>query len=133
MPSIDKVSLSVGGIYFRYWFVVENEMSVLSEVIMNNVIYTIPEIKTILNPVFSAYKVSKAVLFGSYVKGSATENSDIDIIVDSSLRGLLFVGFAEEVRKAVDKNVDVFDFAHIDSNSVIANEIRDSGVVIYEN
>jgi len=46
-------------------------------------IYTVDDIKGMLNPIFSSAPIYKAVLFGSYAKGVATEASDIDIVIDS--------------------------------------------------
>ena len=60
-------------------------------------IYSLSELKSILNPVFSEHGVRKAVLFGSYAKGTATEHSDVDLLVDSGLRGLKFFGLLESV------------------------------------
>ena len=40
--------------------------------------------------------------------------------------------FMEDVRIATGKEVDVFDVAHIQPDSQIANEIRASGVSLYE-
>ena len=51
-------------------------------------VYSIHEIENILHPVFAGYGVRRAVLFGSYAKGQATPRSDVDILVDSGLRGL---------------------------------------------
>ena len=99
---------------------------------MASMIYTIDDIKTVLNPVMVSYDVKKAVLFGSYVKGLATETSDIDLLLDSGLKGLKFVGLMEAVREALDKEVDVFDVTHITPNSKISEEIAKDGVVIYE-
>lgn len=93
---------------------------------------SISEIKTILSPVFSNYGISQAILFGSVAKGTATGKSDLDLLVDSNLRGLKFVGFMEAVRRAVDMPVDILDRSHIESNSKIDREIRSTGVVIYE-
>ena len=42
-----------------------------------NGVYTIDEISTKLASVFRGEPVYKAVLFGSYAKGCATENGDI--------------------------------------------------------
>ena len=42
-------------------------------------IYSLSELKSILNPVFSEHGVRKAVLFGSYAKGTATEHSDVAV------------------------------------------------------
>ena len=51
-------------------------------------IYTVLELSDIFNPIFEQYGVKRAILFGSYAKGKATAKSDIDILVDSGLRGL---------------------------------------------
>ena len=95
-------------------------------------IYTIDDIKMALHPVFVKHSIKKAVLFGSYVKGLANGSSDVDLLLDSGLRGLKFVGLIEDVRTALDKEVDVFDETHIIPNSKISSEISRYGVVIYE-
>ena len=59
-------------------------------------IYTVNDIKRILQPVFKKHNIKKAVLFGSYAKGEADAKSDIDIMVDSNLRGLAFYGLLED-------------------------------------
>ena len=71
-------------------------------------------------------------MFGSYSKAMATENSDIDLLVDSGLRGLRFVGLSKDIREAFDKDIDVFDVTHIEPKSRIENEIRSTGVIVYE-
>ena len=99
---------------------------------MSDKIYSVEEIRRLVNPVLSRNNVRKAVLFGSYVKGSADEKSDVDILLDSGLTGLRFVGLIEDIRFALDKDVDVFDVTHIVPNSKISYEISRDGVVIYE-
>ena len=94
--------------------------------------YNISDIKTALTPVFDSYGISHAVLFGSIAKGTAAEKSDLDLLVDSKLRGLKFVGLMEEIRRAVGMPVDVLDIAHIEKGSKIDSEIRSTGVTIYE-
>lgn len=95
-------------------------------------VYTIDQLRDILRPVFSRYGVRRAILFGSYGKGSATNKSDIDLLVDSGLHGLRFVGFLEDVQRAVGKEVDLFDVSHIEADSRIDREIRTTGVTVYE-
>lgn len=99
---------------------------------MINRVYSIPEIKDLLMPVFYQYQINKAILFGSYSKNTATEKSDVDLFVDSGLKGLQFVGLSEDIRQALDKEVDVFDVTHIEPASLIDNEIKSTGVVLYE-
>lgn len=94
--------------------------------------YTVSEIKARLTPIFAEYNVKNAVLFGSYAKNTADEKSDIDICVDSGLNGMSFFGLLEDVCTSVSCPVDLIDAADIDENSRIYNEIRRTGVVIYE-
>ena len=61
---------------------------------------SVSDIQTVLTPVFDNYGISRAVLFGSIAKGTATDKSDLDLLVDSKLRGLKFVGFMEAVYEA---------------------------------
>lgn len=93
---------------------------------------SIADIQAALTPVFSAYGISRAVLFGSLAKGTAHERSDLDLLVDSKLRGLKFVGFMEAVHQAAGRPVDVFDINHIEAGSRLAREIHSTGVTIYE-
>lgn len=95
-------------------------------------IYTVPQLRDTLTPVLSRYGVRRAVLFGSYGKGTATEKSDVDLLVDSGLRGLRFVGLMDDLRRATGKDVDLFDVTHIQAGSPIDNEIRTTGVTVYE-
>lgn len=99
---------------------------------MSERIYSIDDIKETLHPIFTGYNVKKAVLFGSYGKGLANEKSDVDLLLDSGLRGLKFVGLIEDIRLALDKEVDVFDITHIIPDSPISSEIQKDGIVIYE-
>ena len=95
-------------------------------------VYTIPQLRDILSPIFGKYDIRKAVLFGSYGKGTASSKSDVDLLVDSGLRGLRFVGFLGDIKNAVGKDVDLFDVTHIIPDSLIDREIQQTGVVLFE-
>ena len=100
---------------------------------MDAQIFSKEEIKNNLEPVFRIYNVRKAVLFGSYAKNTANAKSDVDILVDSDLKGLKFVGLMEDARNALNnKEVDILDESHIEKDSDIANEISKTGILIYE-
>ncbi len=94
--------------------------------------YSPADVRSILMPVFSRYKVKRAVLFGSFAKGTANEKSDVDLLVDSGLRGLQFISLCEDVRMALGKDVDMFDVTHIERGAKIDREIAATGVVIHE-
>ena len=98
---------------------------------MTNQIYSPQQIQALLIQIFQEYNVRKAVLFGSYAKGIAQDKSDIDLLVDSGLKGMAFFGLLEDVVTALGKDVDLLDTSQIIPNSEVENEIAKTGVVIY--
>ena len=93
-----------------------------------------PSIETIkenLIPIFGRYNVRKAILFGSYAKGTANERSDVDIYVDSGLRGLKFFGLLEDVTNALNMQVDLIDSSQVEAESKVLSEINSTGIMIY--
>jgi predicted nucleotidyltransferase len=99
---------------------------------MTETVYDISQIRNILTPIFVASDVRRAVLFGSYGRGDVSPKSDIDLYVDSGLRGLAFVGLLETITNAVKKNVDLIDVTHIVAGSPLQREIESTGVLLYE-
>ena len=49
---------------------------------MSDKIYTLDEIRSIANPIARRYKIAALYLFGSYARGEATAESDLDFRVD---------------------------------------------------
>ncbi len=94
-------------------------------------VYTVAELQRVLDPVFARFGVKRAVLFGSYAKGQADEGSDVDLLVDSGLRGLAFFGLLDSVASALEVPVDLIDASQVDRGSRIEREIAGSGVQIY--
>jgi len=93
--------------------------------------YTIPQIKQVLDPIFKSHGVKSAILFGSYAKGTENEKSDIDLLVDSGLKGLSFFGLLEDVASALKVPVDLIDKYEIKADSKIEKEIAETGIRIY--
>lgn len=91
----------------------------------------IAEIATRLAPVFHKYNVRKAVLFGSYCKGTATSNSDIDLLVDSGLRGMAYIGLLATVQELFKQEIDMIDTTHLIPGSLLALEIQEHGIIVY--
>lgn len=93
---------------------------------------SIEKIKDIITELFdNEYKgkVDFCYLFGSYAKGTAKEESDVDLYVFSSLTGLRFVGLIERLRQVLHKKVDVIRSSEL--NNELANEIMKDGIKIY--
>lgn len=101
---------------------------------MTKKIYTIDEIRNILNQVLVNFAVEKAILFGSYAKNKQTADSDIDLIVDSNgkLLNINFYGLLEELVEKFDKKIDLIESSEIKKKSDIDNIIREEGIIVYE-
>ena len=66
---------------------------------MSEKIYTIEEIKIILQDILEKFAVKRAILFGSYAKNTPTPKSDIDLVIDSEgkLLNIYFYGLLEDL------------------------------------
>ena len=93
--------------------------------------YTVTELRDTLSPIFAEHGVHSAFLFGSYAAGQATERSDVDLLVDSGLRGLAFFGLLEDVVSALDVPVDMIDVSQVEHGSPVELGIGRNGVQIY--
>ena len=101
---------------------------------MSEKIYTIEELKTILQDIFKNSAVKRAILFGSYAKNKPTSKSDIDLVIDSEgqLLNINFYGLLEELVERLQKSVDLFEISEIQKNSKIYENIQNEGVTVYE-
>jgi len=94
--------------------------------------YTIEEIRSKTAPIARAYGVKKMGLFGSYARGDAKDDSDVDIYIDrGKLRSLIqYFSFVNELEKELECHVDVVTTGISDAEflAVILRE----GVLLYE-
>lgn len=95
---------------------------------------TIEKIKSLVVALFDdRYQglIDFCYLFGSYAKGLAKEDSDVDLYVSTSLTGLQFVGLIERLRQTLHKKVDLIRSSELVNNIELVNEIMKSGIKIY--
>jgi predicted nucleotidyltransferase len=90
------------------------------------------KIKRIVASIASQHPIKKIVLFGSYAKGQANPKSDLDLYMVSNLSGLAYFEFAEKLRQALKKKVDLFSSLTLNTTSPTYLEIEDTGIIIYE-
>ncbi len=103
-------------------------------------IYTYQEIQNLISPVMRKYGVSRAYLFGSYSRGEATPESDIDLRVDCDrLKGLFGLGgLYADLERACGKKVDLVTSgamnhpANIDKVREFRDSIKEDERLIYE-
>jgi predicted nucleotidyltransferase len=87
----------------------------------------------IVKDYFSGQPVIKAYLFGSYSRGEADVDSDVDILVDldySKHIGLGFVTMQTELQKKLKKKIDLISSGAI--SKYIKPFIENDKVLIYE-
>ncbi len=82
-------------------------------------------------PILKKYDTEFCYLFGSYAKGTATEKSDVDLLISTPITGLKFYALVEEIRTALNKRVDILDFRQLDNNLELTHEILSEGIKIY--
>ncbi|WP_458458564.1 nucleotidyltransferase domain-containing protein [Pseudobutyrivibrio sp.] len=81
--------------------------------------------------VFSDYQIEYCYLFGSYAKGKAKDDSDIDLLISSTVKGLKFYGLVEKLNTTLKKKIDLLDMNQLVANPELLNEILKDGVKIY--
>ena len=92
---------------------------------------TLEFIKKGVEEVFKNYDIKLCYLFGSYAKGKATQNSDVDLLIDSEITGLDFYGLVEDLREKLHKKIDLLTLRSLSNNPVMLTEILKDGIKIY--
>lgn len=92
----------------------------------------ISTIREAVEPIASDYGVKKLYLFGSYAKGTANENSDIDILVEKGkpMSLLKLSGMRQKVQEALNLSVDLVTTTGIEEN--FKKEIAGTEILLYE-
>ena len=95
-------------------------------------IYTIEEIKQKAIPIAKEYGIDSMSLFGSYARGEATNDSDLDFFIDrGDIKGLLdYMGFIQDLEDIFHCHVDVVSTGINDKSFL--SVIKKDGVLIYE-
>lgn len=79
------------------------------------------QIKSAIAEIVSSYPVKTVSLFGSYAEEAATENSDVDILVEfltPSISLLTLIDLKNAIEEKLRKDVDVIH-APLDENALI--------------
>ena len=101
-----------------------------------SVIYTQDQIRQIVAPVAEKYHLKAVFLFGSYARGDATENSDVDLLVDTtgtSLKSLLSLGALYcDLEAALGKPIDLVTVSTLEQKAQMPSEAQFRETVIQE-
>jgi len=76
---------------------------------MSTRVYSIEEVKRLIIPILIKYGVDKAYIFGSYARGEATSESDVDILIKRGKIRTLFElgGLYYELEEILSKSIDI--------------------------
>ena len=103
--------------------------------------YTIKEIQQRVTPVAQKYQLAAVYLFGSYARGEATAESDVDLLIDltgSVIHGLNYVSLYYDLQDALQTSVDIvtadtLDYPTDRRSEIHFNEtVRNERKLIYE-
>lgn len=94
--------------------------------------YTIQDIQEIAVPIVKKYGVKSLSLFGSYARGEATDDSDLDFFIDKGdLRGLFqYFSLVNDLENSFNCHVDLITTGINDEHFL--NKIHKDEVVLYE-
>ena len=98
---------------------------------MSHRIYTLDEIREIASPIARRYGVAALYLFGSYARGEATAESDLDFRVDrDGITDLLQLGgLYDDLEQCFQKKTDVLTTQML--SPAFLNAIKGEEVLIY--
>lgn len=89
-------------------------------------IYSLDDIIRRITPVVQAYGIRSVYLFGSYARNEATEQSDIDLLVDTSgtaLRSLFSLGQLYcDLEKALGKKIDLITMSALEQEDRFSSD-----------
>lgn len=93
--------------------------------------YTTTEIRQKIEPIAKKYGIQTVSLFGSYARGTATDESDIDLYIDKGkLRSLLqYFAFVYDLEQEFQCHVDVVTTEI--SDKAFLSGIFKEGVLVY--
>ena len=103
-------------------------------------VLSIDAIRLMILPVVQKYEIKKATLFGSYARGEATDDSDVDLLVEcDNIRNMEdYLALERGIKNAIGKKVDLVMADALRSDNTRAarrliEHIEKDQVIIYEN
>ena len=99
---------------------------------MQKPVFTTEHIAAIVKPLADKYHVKEIYLFGSYARGEADENSDLDFLVFGGelFKRTMIFALAEELRDTLKKKVDVFEISEVNPDSNFYKTIMKEKVLV---
>ena len=99
-------------------------------------VYTIDDLRRIIAPIAEQYGLRAVYVFGSYARGEANADSDIDLLVDltgTNIRSLFALGSVYcDLESALGKSIDLIPVSKSASDELFRNTVQTERVRIYD-
>ena len=95
-------------------------------------VLTMDEIEHMIQSLLCKYHAEYALLFGSYARGDATPDSDIDVIIfgGPAFASRNIFALAEDLRELSGRNADVFEIREVDTGTPFYESVMREGIRI---
>ena len=99
---------------------------------MKDKVLTLENIVRLVKPIAEKYHVQEIYLFGSYARGEADTDSDLDFLVygGENFKLTMIFALAEDLREALNKRVEVFEIHEINIDSEFYNTIMKERLLV---
>lgn len=98
---------------------------------MTNQLLSIQDIREIVSALGAQYGAERIYLFGSYARGNAVAESDIDLRIDrGTIRGWALGGLLTDLENSFQKKVDLLTTGSLEKEFL--DSIRNEEVLLYE-
>jgi predicted nucleotidyltransferase len=105
-------------------------------------IYKLQQIKELAEPIAKKYNLKSIWVFGSYARGEASDESDVDLLIDYSDSNALnlhgFIDMADEFEQTLNKKVDFISAENLNAPTIkkyrskLINIINKEKILLYK-
>ena len=93
--------------------------------------YKIDELADIISTIVAPYPVRKVLLVGSYAHNTATEESDIDLVLDGEDLSDAYWDILFQLEDSLNVSIDIMTMRGLES-SLLKDAILSGGLPLYE-
>lgn len=121
-------------------FKIASALGVQMEVLMKDeCVYTLDEIAERIAPVAKKYNIPKVYIFGSYARGEANPDSDVDLMIEGGdYSALDIAGIMEDFKVSLNKSIDLINYetllqkSTIERSRLFIKNVNNEKVILYE-